>query len=88
MAAILSDLGLADWIGIAGSLVIVGAYLAVSQGWVQAQQPAFHLWNLFGAACLLVSLWYRPNAGAILIEVLWSLVAIAALIGWLWRRRG
>ena len=76
-----------DWIGVLGSLVIAGAYLAVSRGWVNAENPPFNLLNLLGAAMILSSLYYRPNAGAILIEVLWVIIALIALASWALRRR-
>ena len=41
---------------------------------------------LVGAVLLLVSLWYRPNPGAILIEVIWAAIALAALARLLLRR--
>ena len=82
----IADLTLIDWIGVLGSLLIAGAYLAVSRGWVDARKPGFNLLNLFGALLVLLSLWYRPNAGAILIEVLWVGIAIAALIRWAFNR--
>ena len=82
----LQDMTLIDWLGVLGSIVIAGAYLAVSRGWVNAEKPAFNLMNLAGACLILWSLWYRPNAGAILIEVLWILIAFAALARWVLRR--
>ena len=82
----LSDMTLIDWLGVLGSFMIAGAYLAVSRGWVDAERPAFNLMNLGGAGLILWSLWYRPNAGAILIEVLWILIAIAALARWALKR--
>ena len=71
-----------DWLGVLGSVIIAGAYLAVSRGWVDATRPGFNILNLFGALLVLLSLFYRPNAGAILIEILWILIAIGALLSW------
>lgn len=82
----LSEMTAIDWLGVLGSFMIAGAYLAVSRGWVAAEKPAFNLMNLGGAALILWSLWYRPNAGAILIEVLWILIALAALTRWVLKR--
>ena len=82
----LSDLTFVDWIGVLGSLVIAGAYLAVSRTWVDPERPIFQLMNLAGALMILVSLYYRPNAGAILIEVLWIAIALYSLTRWLMRR--
>lgn len=75
----LAELTFIDYVGVLGSLVIAGAYLAVSRGWVDASRPAFHFINLAGAAMILLSLYYRPNAGAILIEVLWVAIALWSL---------
>lgn len=75
----LSDLTFIDWLGVLGSFVIAGAYLAVSRNWVDAGRPPFHLLNLAGAGLILASLYYRPNAGAILIEVLWIGIALWSL---------
>lgn len=73
------DFTVTDWIGIVGSLIISGGYLAVSRGWVDARKPLFNLANLAGAALILTSLYDRPNAGAIIIEVLWVVIAVFAL---------
>lgn len=82
----LNDLTLIDWLGVLGSFVIAGAYLSVTRGWMSPEKPVFNLTNLAGAGLILWSLWYRPNAGAILIEVLWVLIAMSALIRWMMRR--
>lgn len=80
MLDLIIGLSLVDWIGVAGSLIICGAYLAVSNGWVDATRAPFHLANLLGSVLLLISLYARPNAGAILIEVLWASIAIFSLV--------
>lgn len=77
---LLAEMTLVDWLGVLGSLLIAGAYFAVSAGRTNAGAPPFHLLNLAGAALILVSLWYRPNAGAIVIELLWAAIAIWALV--------
>jgi hypothetical protein len=68
-----------DWVGIVGSIIISGGYLAVSRGWVDARKPLFNAVNLLGATLILISLYDRPNAGAIIIEVLWVAIALFAL---------
>jgi hypothetical protein len=77
----LSDLG-----GIAGSLMICAAYLAVSVGRLDPEGYRYQGANAAGSALLLVSLWFRPNPGAIVIEVLWLTIALFA-IGRIWVRR-
>ena len=76
-----------DWIGVLGSFVIAGAYLSATRNWLAAEKPAFNLLNLTGAGLILWSLYYRPNAGAIMIEILWVMIALWALISWVLKRR-
>jgi len=78
----LEDMTLIDWLGVLGSILIASAYLAVTRAWVDAARPAFNLINLVGAGLILWSLWYRPNAGAIMIELLWICIAVTALVRW------
>jgi hypothetical protein len=82
----LEDIATYDAIGIVGSLFIAGPYLAVTRKWLAADQPSFQPLNLVGAVLILISLWHRPNAGAVLIEVLWIGIAIMSLFGD-WRKR-
>ena len=80
----MADFNIFDAIGILGSLFISGAYMAISMQWMRAETPRFQLLNLMGAVLILWSLWHRPNAGAILIEVLWIGIALVALFNY-WR---
>ena len=76
-----------DWIGILGSLLLCGGFLAVSNQWMAADKAAFQWVNLLGAALLLVSLCFRPNYGAFLIEIAWILIAVISLVRIHWRAR-
>jgi len=69
------DFTFLDFVGIVGSLIICAAYLAVSLKRVDPEGIPFQATNGAGAILLLISLWYRPNAGAIVIEVLWLAIA-------------
>lgn len=84
----IADMTVIDWLGILGSLMIAGAYFAVSSGRADPEAVPFHLLNLGGAVLILLSLWYRPNAGAIMIEVLWAAIAIWALARITFARKG
>lgn len=87
MAEFFATATLADWIGVLGSFTICSAYFAVSTGRMNGEDPRFHLINMAGAFMLLYSLWFRPNAGAILIEVLWVGIALFALTRTGFKRR-
>ncbi len=75
-----------DLVGVAGALLICAAYLAVSVGRVAAEGFTYQGANALGSALLLISLWFRPNPGAIVIEALWLAIALFAL-GRIWMRR-
>ena len=82
----LADFTFADGLGVIGSLCICSAYLAVSLGRVDAERLPYQLINIAGAVLLLISLYFRPNLGAIMIEVLWITIALIA-IGRIYLRR-
>jgi hypothetical protein len=80
-------LTLPDLVGLAGSVLMLLAYAAVSAGRLDAGQPPFQVLNLAGGLMMLLSLWFRPNPGAILFEVVWVLIAVLSLVRyWLARR--
>jgi len=83
---LMTDLNMADWIGIIGSILVSIAYFGVSTGRISGQNPKFQMLNLIGSIMIIYSLWFRPNAGAIIIEVLWISIATYALIKY-WRGR-
>lgn len=75
----LAEMTVIDWLGVLGSLFISGAYFLVSTGRIDGEAPPFQWLNLVGAVLILTSLYFRPNAGAILIEVLWIAIAVYSL---------
>ena len=83
----MAGFSLPDIIGLVGALILCTAYFLVSRRAVDPEGLRYQLMNLGGAGLLLVSLWFRPNPGAILIEVIWAAIALLALARLL-RRRG
>lgn len=53
---------------------------------MSADRWGYQALNLVGSGLLLVSLYFRPNPGAIVIEVLWAAIAIMSLMR-IWRGR-
>jgi hypothetical protein len=82
-----NDFTLLDFVGVVGSLVICAAYLAVSLRRVDPAGIPFQLANGVGSIMLLFSLYFRPNPGAIVIEVLWLAIASFAIGRALLKRR-
>jgi hypothetical protein len=83
---VLAEVTIPDTLGLVGALLVCAAYFLVSQRRVEPEGAPYQGLNLAGAVLLLVSLWYRPNPGAILIEVIWAAIALAALARLLLRR--
>ena len=73
------DFDFFDWIGIMGSLLIAGAYYGVSNEYFSRKKLLYHLINLIGSFSILISLYYKPNPGAIIIELLWIFIAILSI---------
>ena len=70
-----ADFTFLDFVGVVGSLMICTACLAVSLRRVDPEGFPYHIANAAGAILLLISLYFRPNPGAIVIEVLWLAIA-------------
>ncbi|HUF86282.1 MAG TPA: hypothetical protein VMM59_02780 [Thermohalobaculum sp.] len=81
------DYGLLDLVGIIGALTICAAYLLVSIRRVDPEGVRYQGANALGSTLLLISLAFRPNPGAILIEAIWLAIAVFALTR-IWLRRG
>lgn len=69
-----------DLIGSAGVAFIVGMYLLLQSGRIQASNPHYSLWNAVGAALILVSLYFEFNFSALLIEAFWLAISLYGLV--------
>lgn len=75
----LEFLTLYDGVGLVGSVIVVGAYYLATRRILLAHKAPFNLINILGGALVMVSLLHRPNLGAIVIEVMFILIAILAI---------
>ena len=62
-----------------GTVAIVGAYAALSHGWLQ-EGPLYQLLNATGAAGVGLVCWRRAAWQALAMEVVWVAIAITALV--------
>ncbi len=76
---LLQDFALADGVGLLGSVIIVCAYYLATRNILPADRVLFNACNIAGGALVMVSLVYRPNLGAIVIEVMFLLIAALAI---------
>ena len=69
-----------DWVGLAGSAMILLAFFLLQAGRLHGNGIPYQLLNLFGAGGVLVSLLGQFNVSVFLLEVAW--VAISAYGIW------
>jgi hypothetical protein len=73
--------------GFAGAAIIVVAYLAVQQRWLNALDWRFPAANVAGSLLILVSLWFEWNFPSVVIEIFWALISLVGLARSLAERR-
>ena len=73
-----------DFVGFAGVLLVLVAYGALQARKLSGDGATFSLLNMFGAAGILVPVWYAAemNWSVLLIETAW--IAISAYGLWTW----
>jgi hypothetical protein len=69
-----------DWIGMLGTLMILGAYALLQAGKIHGNRLAYQLLNLVGAACVLVSLWKNFNVSVFLLEAAWVAISVYGIV--------
>jgi hypothetical protein len=73
--------------GFIGAAIIVIAYLAVQQRWLNALDWRFSAANVAGSLLILVSLWFEWNFPSVVIEIFWALISLVGLFRSLAERR-
>lgn len=76
-----------DWVGIAGTLLILGGFFLLQAGRMSGNGLAYQLMNLVGAAGILVSLLGKFNVAVFLLELAWILVSAYGIVRNLRMRR-
>ena len=64
-----------DWIGLAGTLMVLLAFFLLQAGRLSGNGIAYQLLNLLGAAGVLVSLLGTFNPAVFLLELTWVLIS-------------
>lgn len=64
-----------DWVGVAGTLMVLGAFFGLQSGRLAGNGIVYQLLNLLGAAGVLVSLLGEFNLSVFLLEVAWVAVS-------------
>ena len=74
------DLQWYDWIGIAGTLMVLFAYFLLQAGRLQGNGLLFQLLNLVGAGGVLASLYGTFNVAVFLLMALWIVITVYGLV--------
>ena len=69
-----------DLLGLGGVCMMLAAYAAAQLGRLEPRRPPALLLNLAGAALVMLSLAFRFNLPAFLMELAWALVALFGLV--------
>jgi hypothetical protein len=81
------NLDLFDLAGFVGVLLIVIAYLLLQLDKLLSSSLSFSLLNAAGSLLIMLSLIFKFNASAFLIEVFWFLISLIGLSKWLISRQ-
>ena len=76
-----------DLAGFIGVVLIVVAYLLLQLDKLPSSSLSYSLLNAAGALLISVSLLFKFNASAFLIEVFWFLISLLGLSRWLISRK-
>jgi len=79
--------GLFDFAGFVGVLLIVIAYLLLQLDKLPSSSLSFSLLNAAGSLLIMLSLVFKFNVSAFLIEVFWFLISLMGLAKWLIARK-
>ena len=69
-----------DWVGMLGTLMVLGAFFLLQAGHIHGNRLAYQLLNLFGAAGILVSLIGSFNISVLLLEAAWVAVSLYGIV--------
>jgi paired small multidrug resistance pump len=69
-----------DWIGIAGTAMVLGGFLLLQAGRVSGTSISYQLINLFGSGGVLVSLLGKFNMSVFVLELTWMLISVYGIV--------
>jgi paired small multidrug resistance pump len=76
-----------DWIGLAGSALVVVSYFLLQSGRLSGTGLPYQLINIVGSSCILVSLSGGFNLAVALLQCTWIVISVYGIArGWRSRR--
>lgn len=65
-----------DWVGLLGSVLVVGSYFLLQSGRLAGTGLPYQLINIVGSSCILVSLFGGFNLAVCLLQMTWIVISI------------
>ena len=69
-----------DWIGIAGTAMVLVGFLLLQAGRISGTTILYQLINLFGSGGVLVSLLGKFNMSVFVLELTWMLISVYGIV--------
>ena len=69
-----------DWVGLAGTLMVLGAFFLLQAWRLAGTSIVYQLLNLLGAAGVLVSLLGAFNLSVFVLELTWVLISAYGIV--------
>ena len=69
-----------DWVGIAGTAMVLVGFLLLQSGRVSGTAISYQLINLFGSGGVLVSLLGKFNVSVFVLELTWMLISAYGIV--------
>lgn len=69
-----------DVLGTIGVAMIIITYVLLQTGRLQSTQLSYSLLNAFGAALVLISLYYSFNLSAFIVEAFWLIISVYGIV--------
>ena len=69
-----------QFISVVGALLVLGAYLGNSRGWIRSQDRLYNIMNLFGGGLLFWVAVVDQRIGFMVLELTWALIAVPPLL--------
>jgi hypothetical protein len=69
-----------ETLGWIGAVEVIIAYAMNSSGKMKSDSLMFQVLNLTGAIFLIINTWYNESYPSMVINIIWTVIAVAALI--------
>lgn len=71
---------LANPIGMIGVILQLIVYFLLSANRISSNTLFYQIFNMVGACCILYSLFFHWNTPSVIIEVIWLLISVRAVV--------